>query len=74
MKIAGWLDIVDDYGNHHYTVSRKESGCYYLVQKTLGDEHALRYNENSGAVEEQLDSGVWDIYSPYVYQADFIRR
>ena len=73
MKVKGYLDIVDDYGNHRYTVTRIEDGCFYFLQKTL-DGNALRYNEREGRVEELLPGGKgWDVFSAYIYQADFIK-
>lgn len=56
MKVKGYLDIVDDYGNHRYTVTRFEDGCFYFLQTTL-DGNALRYNEREGRVEELLPGG-----------------
>lgn len=74
MKVKGYMDIVDDYGSHHYTVRNVKDGCYYFIQKTL-DGNALRYNEKEGRVEELIPDGKgWDVYSAYIYQADFITK
>ena len=73
MKIMGWFEVLDDFGRHIYTVSRiGKRGCYYFTQRTLLGNHRMRYNENTGCVEELLDSGNWDVYSSYVYQTRFI--
>ena len=78
MKIVGWMEIIDDYGSHKYTVTKVLNGCYYFLQKTL-DGHELRYNERTGWVEYLYHSAMherdfWDVYSAYVYQADFIKK
>ena len=72
-NVKGWMTITDDFGNHRYIVTRVEDGCYYFKETTLLDNHSLRYNENEGRIEEyKPEWGGWDVYSQYVYQADFL--
>lgn len=70
-NVKGWMNIVDDFGNHRYIVTRIEGGCYYFRETTLLGNHKLRYNEREGRIEE-LDRSGWDVYSQYVYQVDFL--
>lgn len=73
MKIVGWFEVVDDYGQHLYTVSQiGKRGHYYFTQRTLLGNHRMRYNKIEECVEELLDSGKWDVYSVNVYQTRFI--
>ena len=73
-KLAGWMEIVDDFGSHKYRVPSVKDGCYYFAERTL-DDHKLRYNEREGRIEELLpEKNVWDVFSAYVYQADFLKN
>ncbi len=73
--VKGWLEIVDDFGGHKYTVTRISDGCYYFKEKTLLEDHKLRYNEMECRIEEYLpESGTWDVYIQYIYQADFLKK
>lgn len=75
MKIIGWLEIVNDYGERRYSVTRIQDGCYYFAEKTLLENHKLRYNKNEGRIEEyKPDADMWDVFDQYIYQADFIRN
>ena len=73
-RIKGWLEIVDDYGEHKYTVIKIEKGSYYFAEKNLYG-NMLRYNEKRGMIEEaQPVTHFWDVWSAYIYQATFVRR
>ena len=72
-KLLGWLEVVDDYGNHKYSVSKIEGDCYYLNQTTFLEDHPLRYNKKEERIEEFFpEDNCWDVYSQYLYQVDFI--
>ena len=75
MKILGWMDVVDDFGNHRYRVTRISDGCYYFAEKTLGSDHKLRYNSKEGRIEEFVpEKDYWDVFSQYIYQTDFFQN
>ena len=73
-RLKGWMEVVDDCGSHKYHVSSVKDGCYYFTETTL-DDHKLRYNEREGRIEELLpEKKVWDVFSAYIYQVDFLRN
>lgn len=75
MKLLGWLEIVDDYGSHKYSVSKIEDDCYYLRQTTFLEDHALRYNKRKNRIEEYIpEEDLWDVYSQNIYQANFVKN
>lgn len=74
-NVSGWMEILDDYGKHKYIVNRVEDECYYFRETTLPDNHKLRYNGKSGVVEEYTpERGEWEVYSQYIYQADYLPK
>ncbi len=66
MKPRKIIRIVDDYGEHTYTVSSERDGCYYFYQKTL-DGWRLRYNPREERIEHYNPKGFWDVENQYLY-------